>query len=342
MGVPAVIDRRVVLVREVLPRLGLGRRVRVVPQADAEAPVDDRAADTLRAGVAVLLEGAGRAEGLGMRSERDLVEVPEAGRRVVRIGQFVEAGVLDELLERRTLRAAAGDVRDEAVLERHFPAREEAAVPLRSGEHAFDAGDRLTRQPAAVERPDSPRTSIRSAPSPGWGTCRDGRAGRRLADQRSAMSAVRSARRFVPSGIGDLEPPRRRPMGSSSCSSASCQTSPGYVAIWLCRCRGCPSRTCRGTSSASGTAAGADRSCRRRPRTRRGPRGFAVRNFLMASPTIYSRLPCAAPSDHDACVVLSAESSPGKISAYTSGRRSFSHFFGGSGSGNCPLIQEMA
>ena len=52
--VPAVIERHVVLLREVRPLLRLGRRIRVVPEADAEAPVDDAAARALRAGVAAL------------------------------------------------------------------------------------------------------------------------------------------------------------------------------------------------------------------------------------------------------------------------------------------------
>src|SRR5207237_10585601 len=59
---------------------------------------------------------------------------------------------VDELLQRGALRAAAFHVGDEAVLERNLPARVEAAVALRAGDDAVDAGERLARQPFLLKR----------------------------------------------------------------------------------------------------------------------------------------------------------------------------------------------
>ncbi|MCA1562198.1 MAG: hypothetical protein LC753_16830 [Acidobacteria bacterium] len=46
------------------------------------------------------------AKRLGVRTERDLVEVPEGRGRVIRIDPVVEPGVLEKLFQRRALRAA--------------------------------------------------------------------------------------------------------------------------------------------------------------------------------------------------------------------------------------------
>src|SRR5262249_30394640 len=92
------------------------------------------------------------AERLRMRSERDLVQVPEPRLVVIRIGQLVQLVPVDEFLERLALSAAALHIGDEAVLESDLPARIEAAVSLRAGDDAVDAGNRLARQPLLLER----------------------------------------------------------------------------------------------------------------------------------------------------------------------------------------------
>ena len=72
------------------------------------------------------------AEPLRMRAKRDLVQIPVARLLVERIRALVEARILEELAQRFALRAAALHVGDEAVLEDHFPSREEPAVALRA------------------------------------------------------------------------------------------------------------------------------------------------------------------------------------------------------------------
>src|SRR5438093_1047728 len=90
--------------------------------------------------------------GSSWRDECDLVEIPVALLRVIRVDEIVQPRILEELLQRRALRAAALHVGDEAIGERHFPAREEAAVALRAAQNAVDAGNRLARQPLGLKR----------------------------------------------------------------------------------------------------------------------------------------------------------------------------------------------
>src|SRR5438034_424152 len=105
--VPAVIERDVVLLAELAPYLRFGRRVRIVPEADAEAPVNDAAAHAIRARVAGLQKRNRMAERFGVRPESNLVQIPEARLVVVRIRQVVQLFPLDEFLQRFALRAAA-------------------------------------------------------------------------------------------------------------------------------------------------------------------------------------------------------------------------------------------
>src|SRR5260221_13526482 len=87
-----------------------------------------------------------------MRGERNLVEVPVPGMVVMRERQLVQARILEELLERRPLGPAPFHVRDEPVLEKDLPAREEPAGAPRAREDTFEPGDRIARQPLLLER----------------------------------------------------------------------------------------------------------------------------------------------------------------------------------------------
>src|SRR5262245_16685859 len=91
-------------------------------------------------------------EGFRMRSERNLVQIPEARLVVVRVRHLVQLVPLDELLQRGALRAAALHIRDEAVLEGDLPPRVETAVADRPGDDAVDPRDRFARQPLLLER----------------------------------------------------------------------------------------------------------------------------------------------------------------------------------------------
>ena len=152
MRMPAVIERHVVLLAEFAPHLRLGRRVRIVPEADAEAPVNHAAPHAIGARVAGLEQRNRMAERLRVRAERDLIQVPKARLIVIRIRQVVQLVPLDEFLQRFALRAAAFHVADESVRERDFPARKKSAVALRAGHRAVDARDRLALQIFLLER----------------------------------------------------------------------------------------------------------------------------------------------------------------------------------------------
>src|SRR5258708_21363455 len=152
MCVPTVIERYVVLLAELAPHFRFGRRVRIVPQTDAEPPVDDAAADAIRTRIPALEHRDRMTERLGMRPERDLIQVPEARLVVVRIRHLVQLVPVDELLQRFALCASAFHVRDEPVFERDLPPRIETAVPLGARDDAVAPCDPLSRQPPFLKR----------------------------------------------------------------------------------------------------------------------------------------------------------------------------------------------
>src|SRR5258708_29054714 len=86
---PPVVERSVVVSAELALLFRFRRRMGIVPQADAKPPMNDAAAHAFGTGAAALQQRNRMAESLRMRSERDLVQVPEARLIVVRIREVV-------------------------------------------------------------------------------------------------------------------------------------------------------------------------------------------------------------------------------------------------------------